>query len=79
MDGQRILEEIKSLHVNTTTLHPMDEQRITRLFYNEMMSNGWYGGDEVDIVLNSLPSEYERVRERIMSIALVIQNLKDQP
>ena len=80
MDIGKITDQIIRIQVNTTMLHPTDEQRITRLFYREIMDNGWYGADEVQTALNGLPSEFnERIKERIMSIAMIIQNLKDQP
>ena len=78
MDIQRIVDEIKSVRINLATMHAMEEMHITRIFYGELMTNGWYGMDEVAKVLNNLDYP-EDIKEIISDIANVISDIKDQP
>ena len=78
LEHQRILDLISKAVRNTTTMHALDEKRVTRIFYNEIMSNGWYGMDEVEKITNSLYNFSEYNRERIVTIAQVIQRLRDR-
>lgn len=78
MDIGRIVQEIKSVDINLATMHPTEYQQIVRIFFGEIMGNGWYGLDEVELVLNEL-NYPERIRETIFDIAEVIQKIKDQP
>lgn len=78
MDIGRIVQEIKSVDINLATMHPTEYQQIVRIFFGEIMENGWYGLDEVELVLNEL-NYPERIRETIFDIAEVIQKIKDQP
>lgn len=78
MDTSRILDLIKNAVANETTIHALDEKRVTRIFYNEIITNGWYGLDEVQEVINKLHNHSKYNKERIQTIAGVIQMLKDQ-
>ena len=78
MDIERIVKEIKSVDINLSTMHPTEYQQIARIFFGEIMENGWYGLDEVDTTLNEL-NYPQRIRESIFDIAEVIQKIKDQP
>ncbi len=78
MDIGRIVQEIKSVDINLATMHPTEYQQIVRIFFGEIMENGWYGLDEVELILNEL-NYPERIRETIFDIAEVIQKIKDQP
>ena len=78
LDTRRILEEVKKAIINPTTIHPLDEKRVARIFYNELQTNGWYGMDEVQEVVDSLNDHSEFNKEQVLNIAYVIQLLKDQ-
>jgi len=78
MDIERIVQEIRSVNINLATMHPTEYQQIVRIFFGEILENGWYGLDEAELVLNEL-NYPERIRETIFDIAEVIQKIKDQP
>lgn len=78
MDIVRIAEEIKSVNINEASMHPLEYQHIVRIFYGEIMENGWYGLDEVEQVLNEL-SYPQHTKDIINDIADIIQKIKDQP
>lgn len=80
MNKNHILQQIKKDVINPTTIHALDEKRVARTFYEELQSNGWYGVDEVQDVIDKLGSQFsEYTKERIFTIAEVIQKLRDQP
>lgn len=78
MDVEKITQEIKDVHINLASMHPLEYQELTRLFFGEIMENGWYGMDEVTEVLKNLPYE-KHTKEIIYDIADVICKLRDQP
>lgn len=79
MNIEKILSEVKDSIKNPATLHPLDEKRIARLFYNEAKTNGWYGMDEIQTLINSLDSTFSGyTKKRIESIASTIQLLFDE-
>lgn len=60
-------------------MHPLDEKRIARLLYEEAKTNGWYGMDEIQSIINNLKPEFSSYsKNRILSIAGVIQLLFDE-
>ncbi len=60
-------------------MHPLDEKRVARLLYEEAKTNGWYGMDEIQTIVNSLDSKFSNyTRKRIESIAFTIQLLFDE-
>jgi len=78
MDIEKMVEEIKNVHINLATMHPSEEEHLARLFFAEIMENGWYGMDEVWKVLKKL-SYPQNINDHIENIAEVICNLRDQP
>jgi len=78
LDTEKILELIIDVYPNERNMHPLDEKRVTRIFYDEIMANGWYGMDEIQKIINSLNNHSEYNKNRIFKIASVIQMLKDQ-
>ena len=79
LDAARILKEIQDAIKNPTQIHPLDQKRVARIFYKELQTNGWYGMDEVEQIVNSLHSHSEFNKEQVLTIAHVIQMLQDQP
>lgn len=78
MDVEQIVAEIRSVHINLATMHPSEYQHIARIFFAEIMENGWYGLDEVQKVLDEL-NYPDNIKDNIFNIAEVIQKIKDQP
>lgn len=78
MNIEKMIEEIKSVNINTATMHPSEYEHLSRIFFVEIMQNGWYGMDEVAKVIQSL-SYPENIKESIENIANVICDLRDQP
>lgn len=78
MDIGLIVQEIKSVDINLATMHPSEYQHIARIFFAEIMENGWYGLDEVQKVLDEL-NYPDNIKDNIFNIAEVIQKIKDQP
>lgn len=78
MDIEKITQEIKDVHINLATMDASEEEHLARLFFGEIMENGWYGMDEVNKVLKDLDYP-EDIKEDIENIAEVICTLRDQP
>ena len=78
MDVKKITEEIKSVRINLASMHPSEEEHIARLFFGEIMENGWYGMDEVNSVLSNL-NYPQHTKDVILDIAETICCLRDQP
>ena len=78
MDVEHIVEEIRSVRINLATMHPSEYEHIARIFFVEIMENGWYGLDEVQKVLSKL-NYPDHIKDEISNIAEVIQCIKDQP
>lgn len=79
MDTSTILTKIESAVINKAHIHPSDEKRVTRIFFDVIQQEKWYGMDEVQIVVNSLSPQFsEFTKERILDIANVILNLGDR-
>ncbi len=57
MDVERITEEIKKVNINLASIHQDELDHLSRLFFVEIMTNGWYGMDEVEKVLKMLSYE----------------------
>ena len=79
MNIEQILSQIQDSIKNPTTMHPLDDKRIAKLLYEEAKTNGWYGMDEIQTVINSLDPKYSAyTKNRIQSIAGTIQLLFDE-
>lgn len=78
MNVEKMVEKIKSVNINTATMHPLEYIHLSRIFFVEIMQNGWYGMDEVAKVLKNL-SYPKNTKEIIYDIARVICNLRDRP
>lgn len=60
-------------------MHHLDDKRIAKLLYEEAKTNGWYGMDEIQTVINSLDPKFsDYTKNRIQSIAGTIQLLFDE-
>ena len=79
MDTDKVLEQIKKDIINSTTMHPLDEKRVARTFYEFVKKGEWYGMDEVQVVIDRLGTGFSpSVKERIYHIAEVILMLIDR-
>ncbi len=78
LDVKKMTEKIKSVHINPATMHADEREHLARIFFVEIMQNGWYGMDEVDKILKNLPYS-DQIKNNIKDIAEVICNLRDMP
>lgn len=78
MDVERIVEEIRKVRINLASIHQDELDHLSRLFFVEIMTNGWYGMDEVEKVLKKLSYE-EHTKKIIREIAETICCLRDPP
>lgn len=78
MNIEKITDEVKKVRINLASMHPSEEEHLARVFFVEIMTNGWYGMDEVEKVLKNLSYE-EHTKEIIRDIAETICCLRDQP
>ena len=75
----KIVPQIEKAIINRQHIHPSEEQRVARIFFKEIQENGWYGLDEVSLVIRTLTSEFSYYwLKRIEEIAQIIQLLGDQ-
>lgn len=78
MNIEKITDEIKKVRINLASMHPSEEEHLARIFFVEIMTNGWYGMDEIEKVLKNLSYEKD-TKEIIRDIAEIICCLRDQP
>jgi hypothetical protein len=71
-----LLNKIKDAVRNHEQIHVLDARRVVCIFYNSLQQNGRIDLDDIDKIINGLPSDYsEYTKETIHDIAYVIEML----